>query len=389
MKKVLISLLALGTFMPLHQNINLSVNNHISKNLKLLDDFNESEEYEEDDYEYDGFLDYVFTDAIMENDEENIIFSGYTSFDYGEFKFRLDFNLEYLSYTYDFADSEIDVSCDQAMVDEYGRLESEIVIYNPESGNIETYKVSDFRDIEDLEGFVLNPEDYSASINSVSTCGLLKNVMKAIAAIVTTYVVVSETAEQIKARHNYRDNQALESSSNGVNNGNYITNQSEENRDGYNCAHYKFGFAEFKDVGCEVASIYNLMISKDVAQDLSEVIYNFEKWAIEFSVGWGNLGSNPRDIYRYLRKYGIKYSKRSFYSSFKRKVNDADSGTRFIMSTWNNAFNEGLHTFFFVKCDNYLETYNFKYSDSTRKYTDLDDIYSETGLFIVGYKINE
>lgn len=59
------------------------------------------------------------------------------------------------------------------------------------------------------------------------------------------------------------------------------------------------------------------------------------------------------------------------------------------MSSWNSNWTDGLHTYFFIKTEDHLETYNFTYSESTQDYNDLDDLYSDTGLFIVGYEIND
>lgn len=384
MKKILLSLLALCCFTTIKSNTCVLTNSSITKGLKLIDE-SEDEEYYEDDYEYDGFLDEVIVDATMEDDEEHVYFNGYTSYDYGEFNFSVDFNIFELTYDSDFSESGIDVVCDQATIDEYGRLESEIVLDNPNSGEQEIYKVSDYRNLTKLERFLQDPDqEETLSLYSVSTCWLFS---KIVAAIVAIYVVVTETAEQIKARYNYRDNQQLESGGNGVNYGNYITNQHESSISGYKSADYKFGFTTFSGVGCEVASVYNLMLSEGLIQNLSEVIYNFEKWAIEFAVGWGYLGSNPRDIYRYLRNYNIKYSKNTLYALFYLKVYFAPVGTKFIMSTWNTSWTNGLHTYFFVKQDYGLETYNFNPQSSTDIYDDLDNIYSQTGSFIVGYKI--
>lgn len=403
MKKVITLLLALLSLLTLGSKTSTLTYSPSTKEIKLIDEFegdDEDEEYYEEDYEYDGFLDEVIIDASMEDDEENVYFNGCTTYDYGEFNFSLNFNIEELKYEHDFSQTDVYVECDKASVDAFGRLESEILIENPESGEQENYKVSEFRDLNKLEKFVKDPEQYIISTpDEVSTCGLWSIIKKVIVAVVVIYVVVAETAEQIKARINHKDNQKLEESGNGVDRGNYITDQTEgyidgrtENvskydRNGYKSAYYKFGFAHFKDVGCEVASVYNLMISEGRDQNLSDVIYDFERWAIEFAVGWGYLGSNPRDIYRYLRNYDIKYSKNNTYFFFKLKFYFAPEGTRFIMSTWNKNLLDGLHTYLIIKQNDFLEAYNFHYDSEPKEYSSLDYIYSQMGNFIIGYKI--
>lgn len=150
MKKILLSLLALCCFTTIKSNTCVLTNSSITKGLKLIDESEEDEEYYEDDYEYEGFLDEVIVDAIMEDDEENVYFNGYTSYDYGEFNFLVDFNIFELTYDSDFSESGIDVFCNQATIDEYGRLEFEIVIDNPDSGEQEIYKVSNYRNLAKL-----------------------------------------------------------------------------------------------------------------------------------------------------------------------------------------------------------------------------------------------
>lgn len=372
MKQSLIIFLALCSLTTLQPGLN-SISD--IKKVKFVDESDDI--YEENDYEYDGFLDKVFAESTMEETDTQLTFVALTTQEYEAFSFNLNFNIDTLVYKYDFAESGIDVYCDNAIIDTDGRLEAEIVIDNVEKGDVETYILSDYRDIEDLENFVLNPEESSTDIQMAAIGSLPLYYFDRIAAIISGYTIISETAEQVKARKNYQENLQLEESGDGVSYGNYITNQKEASKDGYKSAEYKFGFTTFADVGCEVAAIYNLMISEDMTQNLSKVIYNFEKWGIEFAVGWGMLGSNPRDIYRYLLKYNIRYLKNSSYFLFRWKVDRASTGTKFIMSSWNKGI-EGLHTYFFVKRDYGLETYS-----------NLADLYSNTGLFIVGYKIYE
>jgi hypothetical protein len=219
-------------------------------------------------------------------------------------------------------------------------------------------------------------------------------VVKIIVPIVVVYVIVAETAEQIKAGSNYTYNKNLETSNNGVAKGNYITNQRESSLANYRSGNYRFGFTTFSGVGCEVASVYNLLIGLSKAEMLSETIYNFERWAIEFSVAWGNLGSNPLDIYRYLSKKSIPYTKYTSYSSFKTALSKKSS-FKVIMSTWNEGsmLNSivkiaGLHTYYIDKISSSsFKSYNFESRSIPKDHGSIDEIYNDSGDFIVAYII--
>lgn len=213
--------------------------------------------------------------------------------------------------------------------------------------------------------------------------------------VIVIYVVVAETAEQIKAKQNYKNNQKLENDGDGVDFGNYITNQHEVMRTGYKSGKYAFGFTEFSNVGCEVASVYNLLIAKNSAERLSETIYNFEKWAIEFSISWGTLGSNPKEIYRYLNKKSIKYEKYTSFDSLKSALN-AKKSCHVIMSSWNDGGvlksifgGDGLHTYYLKKLDGQeLWVYNFDPDNAPIFCASIDKLYSKTGNLIAAYVIN-
>lgn len=47
------------------------------------------------------------------------------------------------------------------------------------------------------------------------------------------------------------------------------------------------------------------------------MIFDFEMSNIMFDIGFGHLGSNPRQIYRYLDKYGVSYDKYSSLDNLK------------------------------------------------------------------------
>lgn len=239
---------------------------------------------------------------------------------------------------------------------------------------------------------VLNQDyDKSNSTNSLmSGWGLFAFI---VAVVVVVYVIVCETAEQIQAEKNLVHNRELEEDlveTNDIPFETYITGQTNSN-----VAEYKLGFANFDEVGCEVAAVYNLLISLDRAEMLSDVIYNFEKWSIEYAVGWGHLGSSPRQIYKYLKKRGIAYKKYVTLNSFRRAVASTDSDN-YIYSAWNERLSAGLHTFYVNRIHSTVEgvtstsynAYNYHGDDSEPlSTTNFADYHAEYTLFIIGYII--
>ena len=113
----------------------------------------------------------------------------------------------------------------------------------------------------------------------------------------------------------------------------------------------------------------------------------FEGYAIEFSIGWGHLGSNPLEIYRYLNKRGFKYSKYTSYKDFKYAI-DHKKSCKAIMSRWNDGY-KSLHTFY-VKKEDYGKHYGYNWSygsttvnrSSARKSL---NSFNDGAGFIVGY----
>lgn len=178
-------------------------------------------------------------------------------------------------------------------------------------------------------------------------------------------------------------NKKLEQQGNGVKYGNFITRQNETYLKDYKCGNYRFGFTTFSGVGCEVASAYNAMIALGKTEMLSETIYSFEKWAIEFAIAWGKFGSNPLQISTYLNKKGIGCSKITNYNNFKSQV-EKQANCHIIMSRWNNSWTDGLHTFYIKKQDSKYYSYNWVYSYATVDRNNIDDFNDGSG-FIVGY----
>lgn len=258
---------------------------------------------------------------------------------------------------------EIEEITTDAFVTENGRLDAYIELDG------ETYLISDF-----------------VSTEAIDEClfGWLKAIA-VVVVVVVVYVVVAETAEQIRAKKNYEYNKKLERDGKGVNLGTYVTDQSNSSKKGNSPANYRFGFTSFKGVGCEVAAAYNAMIALGKSERLSETIYSFEKWAIEFAFAWGSLGSNPLQISTYLNKKGIGYKKIINYSSFKSDVENKTS-CHIIMSRWNAYGDGSLHTFYVHKKTNSLYYgYNWKYDEVDPYKRDNLDAFNNGNGFIVGY----
>ncbi len=221
-------------------------------------------------------------------------------------------------------------------------------IYFEEEENLYRLLENPYADIDEipLDSYPntnnLNANNDDENISITSLCGFFTALI-IVAVTIVAYVVVTQTAEQIRAESNYTANQSLEtpsSTGSGLALGIYI----EEQHDTI-LSEYKFGFTTFSSVGCEVASVYNLMIDLEDPQYLSQVIYDFERWAIEYAIAWGKFGSEPKTIYRYLDKKAINYVKRTNYNRFKNAVTSSES-EHYIESFWNAPWTQGIHTFY-------------------------------------------
>lgn len=351
-------------------------------------------------YQYDDFFDLVFETASLDDSSDSyVVFEGTTTADYGAFDFQCTFSMETLKYQACFEDTDGMAEEEwQGYADDKGRLELELEFFDEEYGTTECYSYGQFRDIQKLENFVLQDEPQ----NDISMCFIISGftyVYLKIRAIVCVYWVVSEVAEQKKAVSNHYYNYHMELNGNGVNYGNYITNQRCSDIDGYKSANYRFGFTTFSGVGCEAAALYNSYIKIKQAYRLSDVIYNFERWMIEFAIGWGRLGSNPQEIARVLQRDCVSFSRFSApllgmngggeaYENYKNHVLEMDKANM-IVSVWNsNDLMDGIHTYFVEKYYDTYITYNMKSEDSVHETTSLEEILSDGDRFIVGYFIH-
>ena len=247
-----------------------------------------------------------------------------------------------------------------------------------ENGGLDSYVELD----EDISFYI--SDFYKA--NYKDNCGVL-GFLIGLAVIIIVYVAVAESAEQIKAKNNFDYNKQLEASGNGVNKGVYITNQNQTNYQGHNAGNYRFGFTTFGGVGCEVASCYNLMTAIGKCERLSDTIYSFEKLAIEYSIAWGNFGSSPNAIHRYLEKKNLNYYNQANFSKFESKINEQDK-CHIIMSRWNKPFIDGLHTFYIEKTSsNSFNAYNWEYDRNTFKSSPSISSFNDGSGFIIGYVV--
>ncbi len=237
--------------------------------------------------------------------------------------------------------------------------------------------------VNDFRNSYYENEDLSSTSSSIAQpTGWISNLFhwmpKAIKIAIVVYVIVAETAEQIRAEINYTENQKRDSN---IKLGTYIIRQGDSL-----WADYDFGFAKFGRVGCAPASAYNLKIAIGDPEMLSDTIYKFEKWGIEFAFGWGHCGSNPKVLHRYFKKEGIGYSKCINRSLFSYSTNFTKR-SHFIMASWNDNY-QGAHTFYVHKDTTQplpFTGYNYYRSGNGHKKT-IQEFYGEE--FIVGYVIH-
>lgn len=393
-----------------------SLANHSSATLSeernkffLQDSEAESDQPDEINDYYDGFYDYVFSDATYESDDETFFyFYGVTTDDFDSVLFDCRFEMEplFLRSEYEYNSPSGSRTTNREFfnfeVNEKGELDVLLEYRLYETGSVEQYQLSQYRDIKQMESLAsyatMEKNRASSDVSPQSFFGLA---LAVVVALIIIYVVVAESAEQIRAKQNYTYNMALESYTDGVNLSNYIFDQTGNEKEGNAPANYHFGFTTFDKTGCEVAAVYNLLISLGMEKSLSEVIHDFEVWAIEFSVAWGNFGSNPKQISSVLSRYGLNFCRYSSigtglispnrrYFHFKDRLS-LYSSAHLIVAKWNEApFSEGLHTFYLSMAEsNKFYSYNFSSRFQPIEYASMDGIIQDDGYgFIVGYIIN-
>lgn len=197
----------------------------------------------------------------------------------------------------------------------------------------------------------------------------------AVIAIVGTISRVASTTQTVRANINYSNNKKLKLH-NDINADGYITDQSKY-------SDWSFGFATLDEVGCEVIATYNTMITLGKKKELYDVIYDFEMYNIDYDLGFGHLGSNPKQIYRYLDKQRLQYL--SFNSiDTLQLVADSLGECQIIFTSSNNYSVAGIHsihTFEIIKNSNgEYYSYNGYSKNIGKKYKDLKEF--------VEYKFN-
>lgn len=316
-----------------------------------MQDDNMSGDDEVDDDEYND-ADIVSPDDMSDEDLE---VEYECTFDMNDLMFH--FKAELIAEDEEILDEKkIDT---KAIVTENGGLDALINIDG------EIYKLSDYED--------------KSSIDECATGFVIPHIIK-------MHLTAAEIAEQAKARSNFKYNKNLEKNGNGVKRNRYVFDQTDTTTQDRKAGNYRFGFTSFSGVGCEVAAAYNCSISlKDKDWKLSDVICYFEVAFIEVSIAWGNFGSNPMEIYRYLKKRGYNYTKYTNFNKLSSAVSKKNE-CRIIMSRWNKKpLKSGLHTFYIKKAPNgNFYGYNWEYKNGRSRKNFLSTFNDGSG-FIVGY----
>lgn len=386
----------------------LNQSNSNTKGMLVYDEFTVSDETDYFyNYEYDGYLDEVYYDCdLYHNTGTEIDLEGKTYPEYGSLSFNIRFLFDSFSFEtrFDYCGQHYseDISCYTSST---GSINAELQYCDTSNyDELKTYYIDDYKDPVKLENLVLQIEETDENDDiELSLFYEICIAIGAIVALVAAYVIVAEIAEEDKVESNYIENKKRDTSSFGVGFECLIYNQEEGNYIDHSPAEYKFGFTTFAEVGCEVASVYNLMIKLDRPEWLSDTIYKFEKWGLEYSVGWGYLGSNPKQIDHYLYHAGLIYTKidcenhwitntGKAFNTFKQQA-ISQKEAHLIVSAWNVPISKGIHTYYVEKTnitDDPFITYNWDsdyfYPLSIEK---LDDLVQKGQKFIVGYIIYE
>lgn len=344
---------------------------------------------EEDNFEYNGFLDKMF-DAHLDGDNKTTIFYGTSSADFGNIKFVNTFKQDEMIFNlnYELNGKNYDKT-QEAFINENGLLDANINFNELDDTN--TYQLSNYTDLEDMQNLY---DSALVQYSSVSTNSLTYIIVFIVAALVMTFTTIANVNYKKQTDINYAYNQKLESNNQGLEFKKYIYDQTGE-KDINNCDKYQFGYTTFSEVGCEVAFVYNLELYRENPRYLSSTIYDFEKWEIEFKIGFGYLGSKARKIYKYFKNHSIKYKKYTSEKKFKDCISDSDC--IYIMTSLNKGI-KGYHTYFIeqfknkiydenVESNNHLLTYNLDCSNKAEPKSNVDVILSQTSGFYCGYYI--
>ena len=332
-------------------------------------------ELQEQNVDYQSVLE-NFEGGMLEQEGYFVTFEGTQQLNLKEYQF-LDnlskFDIESLNnisvlykFSYDYENDIIYLSA--TMTNEDANIETDTI-----SGSAFLNDNGEIDAVMDIDGeYVLLSEMKKAGM--IENCGwftrLVKSVVKvsvvtvssvaiasaivgtagkgaiAVIGIVGTLTCAISTTQTVRANINYSNNKKVDLHDD-INSDGYITDQSKY-------SDWSFGFATLDKVGCEVIAVYNTMISLGKRKELYDVIYDFEMLNIDIDLGFGYLGSNPMQIYRYFVKQKMSYVA---FSSINDLENVASKfgECKIIFTSYNSYSISGihsLHTFVIIKNNN-------------------------------------
>lgn len=172
---------------------------------------NEDELDLQNDEEYDGFLDDVVVDSAWNIEDDSLVtLTGQTGDEFESFPFSLSFYFENREFQlqYEF-ESEWVEETSTAHVDKNGGLTADLT-FERDSGEAH-FDLTEYKNLSKLERLINNAK----KDEPISACGLFGLSWRRISAIIAIYVVVAETAEQIRAKSNRKYNENLEQNGRG------------------------------------------------------------------------------------------------------------------------------------------------------------------------------
>ena len=137
----------------------------------------------------------------------------------------------------------------------------------------------------------------------------------------------------------------------------------------------------FRENGCEVIAVYNIMFIKNQRQEVYDIARYFEENG--HLVLGGKWGTNPFTMGEYFDNQNIEYSRFESYDDF---VNEIKDGNLFIVSVWNtDKCEDGVHTYAVEYSAGKYYAYNSgEESEQAFEADSIAALFSEE-LFIIGY----
>ncbi|MBQ9959762.1 MAG: hypothetical protein IJP01_05350, partial [Oscillospiraceae bacterium] len=134
--------------------------------------------------------------------------------------------------------------------------------------------------------------------------------------------------------------------------GGYITDQSK-----FEGSELRYGFDKIARVGCEIISVYNLLLDLEKSPSLAEVALWFQLTGSQMMGGF--LGNNPYYIDRVLSHYNIPNTK--YYSAVQLQQDVEPGDTMVISYCWRNSLGIPQYHTYFLKATAYSEKPLFAY----------------------------